>query len=325
LVQARCGAHQASGKADMGQKEKFLQDGYLLLEGFYSKQRVGSVLRNVEKKIDSKDEIIVVDELTTGKRMTLRQAKERNLSHHVKVNDLYLEMPEVRSLALNDKITPVLTDLLGHTPLLCNSLYFEKGSTQPKHIDSLYMTPVTVNHLIAIWVALEDAHDDSGPLEYYPGSHLITPMKFNDGTYHAANAEMDKWNAYITSEIDRLGLQKRSFAAKKGDVFIWHANLLHGGGQINNWQLTRKSFVFHYFSIEDGKYAVGEKVGEGDAFWLNRERHALPELAAPANNFSEAQYLGRYPDVRDAVEKGTFISGQHHYDMYGKSEGRIPN
>jgi hypothetical protein len=36
--------------------------------------------------------------------------------------------------------------------------------------------------------------------------------------------------------------------AKKDDVFFWHGMTLHGGGQINDPSLTRRSFVIHYSS-----------------------------------------------------------------------------
>ena len=36
--------------------------------------------------------------------------------------------------------------------------------------------------------------------------------------------------------------------AKKGDVLVWHANLLHGGMPVVHPALTRKSMVAHYFA-----------------------------------------------------------------------------
>jgi ectoine hydroxylase-related dioxygenase (phytanoyl-CoA dioxygenase family) len=42
--------------------------------------------------------------------------------------------------------------------------------------------------------------------------------------------------------------------AKKGDVLIWHANLVHGGAPILNPALTRKSMVVHYYANDVIKY-----------------------------------------------------------------------
>jgi ectoine hydroxylase-related dioxygenase (phytanoyl-CoA dioxygenase family) len=49
------------------------------------------------------------------------------------------------------------------------------------------------------------------------------------------------------------------FLAKKGDVFLWHGMTLHGGSEIENPQLTRKSFVIHY--MPRGMNVFGRIVG----------------------------------------------------------------
>ena len=41
-------------------------------------------------------------------------------------------------------------------------------------------------------------------------------------------------------------LKKATFTAKKGDILVWHANLLHGGEPLINKSSPRKSAVFHY-------------------------------------------------------------------------------
>ncbi len=38
--------------------------------------------------------------------------------------------------------------------------------------------------------------------------------------------------------------------------------------------------------------------------------------------FSESIYLSYYPDVKTAIELGQFSSGQQHYDLFGRAEGR---
>jgi ectoine hydroxylase-related dioxygenase (phytanoyl-CoA dioxygenase family) len=41
------------------------------------------------------------------------------------------------------------------------------------------------------------------------------------------------------------GIPKMPFAAKKGDVLVWHADLVHGGNPVSR-VTTRKSIVTHY-------------------------------------------------------------------------------
>lgn len=42
-------------------------------------------------------------------------------------------------------------------------------------------------------------------------------------------------------------LDPHYFHAKKGDVLIWHANLIHGGSLRRDFQLSRKALVCHFF------------------------------------------------------------------------------
>jgi hypothetical protein len=46
---------------------------------------------------------------------------------------------------------------------------------------------------------------------------------------------------------------------------------------------------------------------------------------SPNPCFSEEFYLASYPDVRDAVERGAFLSGFLHFVEHGIDEGRIPD
>lgn len=44
---------------------------------------------------------------------------------------------------------------------------------------------------------------------------------------------------------EQFGLVRQVFAAKQGDVLIWHSDLIHGGNKVSN-EITRKSIVTHY-------------------------------------------------------------------------------
>ena len=307
------------------QKTAFDRDGFLVLPRFFGDDVVDEVQRAVDLVKLARPLNVVVDDLETGARSVLGLLSPDAVRRgRVKINDLYLQQPEMRDLALAENLVAILRALLGFTPALCNSLYFEKGSSQPLHIDTLYMTPRTPLHLIAAWVALEDAHMDAGQLEYFPRSHLIEPMRFSDGGYHANDNEMAAWRDYIGTAVARAKLRKLAFSAKKGDVFIWHANLLHGGGAINDPTLTRRSCVFHYYTEPDARAGGDALASHAGGFWLDRPPQALPHEIARQLPFSEEAYLARYPDVAAAVKDGSFASGRMHFEIFGRGEGRLP-
>lgn len=303
-------------------KQSFDENGFVVLPQFYPPEQmdaiVGSIaLRKLERPLN-----VTVDLLDTGERSLLGLLSPHEIAtRRMKINDLYLDMVDVREIALSDRLASILQQLLEHPPALCNSLYFEKGSQQPPHVDSIYMTPTTANHLIAVWVALEDAHVDAGQLEYYPGSHKIEQMIFSNGTRHFVPDEMSKWHTYMDAQVAQHGLKKQGLSAKKGDVLIWHANLLHGGGPITDQARTRRSLVFHYFSENDATRAGLKLCPLSSGFWNDRPIQSVPEEAFERARF-EAAYLAKYPDVARAVKQGSFVSGTQHYLLFGKAEGR---
>jgi hypothetical protein len=307
-------------------KQNFEKNGFAVLPGFYSPEQVDAVVGSIAKRKLDRPMNVTVDLLDSGERTFLGLLSPHEVAtRRMKINDLYLDMPDVRELALSERIAPVLQDLLGHSPALCNSLYFEKGSQQPPHVDALYMTPKSADHLIAIWVALEDARVDAGQLEYFPGSHKIEQMIFSNGTRHFVPDEMPKWHAYMNAEIEQHGFEKKTFPAKKGDVLIWHANLLHGGGPIADPSRTRKSLVFHYFSAEDATSLNFKVRPMSCGFWIDRPIQDVPAKARERSCVDEAferAYLAKYPDVAQAVKENSFVSGTQHYDLFGKAEGR---
>ena len=62
------------------------------------------------------------------------------------------------------------------------------------------------------------------------------------------NREYADYTNRIQEVVAENGLKKEVFYAKKGDLLIWHANLLHGGEPMEDKNSTRKSMVFHYYS-----------------------------------------------------------------------------
>ena len=211
-------------------------------------------------------------------------------------------------------------------PVLCNTLNLMKGSSQSIHIDSLFMTPQTPRHLIATWIALEDVDPTAGPLVYYPGSHQIPLYRFRDGSHHATGEEMPDWSRYIESEIERRGLEKKTFLAEKGDVFIWHSDLAHGGGTIQDPGKTRRSLVCHYYTEPDSrKFADWRLDPLNGGFWFNRLPAPVrvpPDQFDDLHPFPEEAYFRRNPDLRAAIKDGRIASGFAHYQSHGYAEGR---
>lgn len=307
-------------------RSEFAEHGYLVLPAFFGPNEIDAVLAATEAALRAHEMEIVVDNLLDGERTFYGLVRNRE-SQNFKINDLYLSVAEVRELALEQRLSELLGALLqGMRPALCYTLSLIKGSAQPIHIDSLFMTPETPHHLAAAWIAFEDVDPAAGPLVYYPGSHRIPLYRFRDGSHHMSNEELPAWTEYIQREIERRGFEKKIFLAGKGDVFIWHSDLVHGGGPIQDARKTRRSLVCHYFSEPDARkltYCRLDSLNSG--FWLNRLPPAVrpaPDRFDDAHPFPEEAYFRRNPDLREALADGRITSGLAHYRAHGYAGGR---
>jgi hypothetical protein len=168
----------------------------------------------------------------------------------------------VRAFCRVAKYPPLLRTLqllLGHRPRLLQTIASHKGSQQLAHSDSIHMTTYPLGYLAAAWVAFEDIGMDCGPLEFYPGSHKL-PYVFSHhlglGLGDMASEGYTKYKARYEPHVQQLiadhGLRAEHFEARKGDVLVWHANLLHGGSKRRNLRQSRKALVAHYFA--DGAF-----------------------------------------------------------------------
>ena len=144
--------------------------------------------------------------------------------------------------------------LMEHEPKPLQTIASHKGSQQGAHSDSIHMTTYPLGYLTAAWIAFEDIHPDSGPLVFYPGSHRLPYVFSKDVDISEADFQKngyteyaEKYEPFIRRSIEEHGIEPHYFLAKKGDVLIWHANLIHGGSQRRNVQLSRRAVVCHYF------------------------------------------------------------------------------
>ncbi len=264
------------------QMDSWSRNGFLVLKGFFSPQDIsvfeGEVARLIRERARAAGEVVidVLDGPLTGKRIKLRDAPQDAIDHTHKINDLYLVSDSCRSLSLHPNLVAVLNEVLGATPLVINSLSFTKGSQQPHHFDTYYMPPPVEGRMVVSSICLERQVLEAGPLSYYPGSHLIPPYRFSHGGLAAVNDEMPAARRYIDAQLVERGLTPEIFVGDVGDVFIWHAQLYHGGSAIADHNRTRRTLVTHYWASEDLSGRRRVKLKTGGAY-LRRDHQPIPQ------------------------------------------------
>jgi ectoine hydroxylase-related dioxygenase (phytanoyl-CoA dioxygenase family) len=185
---------------------------------------------------------------------SLLEQKEVDFNYtNRKIFNAYTQSYTIRKVIKEKRLIDLLSFILDKKVLPFQTINFLKGSEQQAHSDWIHMCTFPRGYLIAVWFALEDISIEQGPLSYYPSSHLlpyITNADYNNNsTRFLLDGEANKkYEEKVADIIHQHSLQKQIFTAKKGDMFVWHANLMHGGEAQLNKELTRKSMVVHFFA-----------------------------------------------------------------------------
>lgn len=226
-------------KFDPDTQQQLLQwpeKGYALLKGFVEPGLVDRINADLEMLIN-KGEI--------GYDYT-----------NTRVMNLFRRSDAVKKIITDERLLKILGFILDKPVVPFQTINFIYGSQQKTHSDSIHMTTHPLGYLVATWIALEDLEPGCGLLHYYPGSHKLPyvmgeDFENNNTPLMVADDFYGNYEKKIGEIISGQGLRKEIFSAKKGDLFIWHANLLHGGEPRTNQTATRKSLVTHYFCEGD--------------------------------------------------------------------------
>lgn len=126
------------------------------------------------------------------------------------------------------------------------------------HQDSYLNPPHVGDYYIAMWLALDTIHPDSGPFQYIRGSHQW-PQVTREKIMKALDPkERDhRWPTHserlltplFEQEIEKRNAEVVSHIAERGDVLLWHGRLLHRGSTPNVPGMERRSLIAHYSGI----------------------------------------------------------------------------
>jgi hypothetical protein len=169
-----------------------------------------------------------------------------------RLQDGWLQCRSIQQLAMDPIIHDLLRHLYGREPFAFQTLNFAVGSQQPYHSDAVHFHSYPLGFMCGVWIALEDVVPESGPLHYFPGSHRLpylsaeslglAPKAVADEP-HPQRFFQDQWDQWVSTER----FEKELFLPRRGEILVWHANLLHGGEPVLDRSSRRWSQVVHYF------------------------------------------------------------------------------
>jgi hypothetical protein len=186
-----------------------------------------------------------------------------------RVQDAWRRSKAIRALALNPRLHAALEAAYGRPSFPFQTLNFELGSEQALHSDVIHFSSVPPRFMCGVWIALEDVTPGSGPLVYYPGSHRLPLLSMRDVGVNSARPKASDYDRHFVprfaERIEASGLTPRELLIRKGQAFVWAANLAHGGTPITAPGSTRRSLVVHcyfdnclYYTPMTSNEAAGE-------------------------------------------------------------------
>lgn len=168
-----------------------------------------------------------------------------------KVASLHLWFDRAGELVFPPAVLRFLTQIYERPPVAFQTMTMRKGSEENLHIDTGPLTLSEPMSMAASWVALEDVQPLSGEFQFIPGSHRL-PELLHHGTDKGHNGDYEEYDKILQTTLamcEDRGLETKTFMANKGDVLIWHADLMHGGAQIQDPTRTRLSLVAHFMPL----------------------------------------------------------------------------
>ena len=251
------------GKCEIGQITErqaqlltsWSRDGYVVLQHAIPAEMIDDALADLDKAYAGGFKDLLFECRSIAKSSYISWRPDIN-PYPAKALDIHHFSQAIRNLIFADVIGEFLGLIFESKAFASQTLGFLRGSAQNGHQDSAYVAYSIPRQFAATWIALEDVTLGCGELFYYVGSHKLEEFLFG-GRYKSVyevqrmNSGVDPQDEIIehVESLERranaYGMRKQLFAAKKGDVLVWHPDLVHGGNPVSR-STTRKSIVTHY-------------------------------------------------------------------------------
>jgi ectoine hydroxylase-related dioxygenase (phytanoyl-CoA dioxygenase family) len=232
----------------------WMRDGYIVLENAIPDSHLDAAVADLDKAYSGGFKKALFECHKLDDRGNIRWQLEVR-EHDAKVLDLHYFSVAMRRIMFSPAITEFLKLIFESNAFATQTLGFWRGSGQEGHQDSAYVPFTLPRNFAATWIALEDVTIGAGELFYYVGSHKFPDFLYGGKHksiaeaerlgYAVQRAEVERHVASLRKRASDANIDKTVFAAKRGDVLVWHADLVHGGNPVSK-SVTRKSFVTHY-------------------------------------------------------------------------------
>jgi len=223
----------------------FNENGFIVMRGFADKRECDAILDIAKVHIKYQ-----IEPIETEEEYHLQSKEERihKIDYTSRVDGTIRRLRQVynrdiifRNWIENREIRPILEQILQdkvvvttahHNSIMTKMPHF---STETRWHQDIRYWSFSNSNLVSVWLALGEENSKNGVLEFIPKSHK---MKFNPNQFDEKE--------YFREDLDENMLlieTKTSVNLSKGDVIIFHSNLLHRANR-NSTDKPKISFVY---------------------------------------------------------------------------------
>jgi hypothetical protein len=153
----------------------------------------------------------------------------------------------VKSLTVFNSATVVQSMFLLKQPLV--------GEASPVHIDETYLMTDPAGKVAGVWIALDDATETNGCLEFLPKSHkthTVTKNWIRKAEAHEPGKEWESLMKFTNDNGQETPVNESDFVkvpVNSGGLVLIHGRVLHKSNP-NNSLYPRSAFTFHVYDNE---------------------------------------------------------------------------
>lgn len=260
------------------QIERFQEDGFLLVEAFFSAEELDGFARHVDAAVAYRTSD---DSRELGEKTDYEQT-------FVQCMRLWEDHAGIRPFTFHPQLCAAATALLHADRVRLwhdQALYKEPGGRQTDaHMDYPFW-PVDRDDLVSVWIPFEDVTEGGGRMSYVQGSHVAGVTKFVDIGQLRGGAPVD-----ILDEPELAGLSVVPVDAPKGSAVFHHARTVHLA-DANETERTRRVFTAAYMA--DGC----RRSHEEPYFALDRDQLKSGDvIVGPGHPIAWPLAAGQWPD-----------------------------
>jgi len=220
-----------AGEADM--LRRFARDGFVVLDAALPEPMIAAANAAIDHAVETSYQ---------GYRY----------GDSTRLEQMHVEYPAMREIWLHQPVHRFLSLVFDSPSRPCQSLVYVFGSQQDAHQDTVHLTPFPAGAMCGVWIALEDVQPGSGELVVYPGSHRLPRVYMKDTGTAKVRGDWSEFGRNVVGRWAELlkgsGIEPMPYLARRGQILIWHENLMHAGSVRRDKSLSRRSIVTHNFA-----------------------------------------------------------------------------